>query len=152
MMERHHSNDSQQNPDSKHSDRVAWHILRECKVSTSRSSGPGGQNVNKVESKVELRWSLPDSTLAAETKMELQILLSSYLSKAFELIVTSDRFRDRGQNKKDAEQKLLALIKKVYTPKKKRKPTKKTRASHLKRLDSKKKHQEKKQTRQKIKL
>jgi len=126
-------------------------LLAELSFQTSRSSGPGGQHVNKVNSKVTLRWMIPSSkAITEEQKIVLLIKLKNQLTKDGELILSAQESRSQLKNKEVVLAKLELLIKRALTVKKKRKPTKATKASKRKRLDSKKKRAEKKQWRKKI--
>lgn len=125
-------------------------IKEEVEFSTARSSGPGGQNVNKVNSKVVLRWNVVHSTLlTAEVKSILTAQLKSKLTSTGDLIVAVQESRSQRENKELAIVKLNHLLKRSLTPKKKRKPTKPTKASKVKRQKEKKLKSEKKQWRQK---
>lgn len=118
----------------------------EFEFSFVRSSGPGGQNVNKVNSKAVLRWNLNESqSLTDDQRARLQTKLK--LSEAGELIIMSDRFRDQGRNKEDCIVKFYELLKQAMHEPKKRKKTKKTHSSRLKAKESKKRHSEKKSLR-----
>lgn len=113
-----------------------------------RSSGPGGQNVNKVNSKAVLRWNLHQSqSLSEEMRIVLIEKLSSKLNEEGDLVLTSDRFRDQGRNKEDCIEKFYALIKQALHVPKKRKKTKQSYSSKLKAKESKKRHSEKKSMR-----
>ena len=126
-------------------------LLAELSFQTSRSSGPGGQHVNKVNSKVTLRWMIPSSkAITEEHKIVLLVKLKNQLTKDGELILSAQESRSQLKNKEVVLAKLELLIKRALTVKKKRKPTKATKASKRKRLDSKKKRAEKKQWRKKI--
>lgn len=112
----------------------------------ARSSGPGGQNVNKVNSKAILKWNPNESNaLTDDQKLKLQSKLK--LNHEGELILMSDRFRDQGQNKNDCIDKLYELLKTALYEPKKRTKTKKTFSSKLKNKESKKRHSEKKRLR-----
>lgn len=114
--------------------------------SFARSSGPGGQNVNKVNSKAILKWNLFKSeSITDDQRAKLQSKLK--LNDEGEVIVMSDRFRDQGKNKEDCIEKFHALIKLALHEPKKRKKTKKTYSSELKSKESKKRHSEKKKLR-----
>jgi ribosome-associated protein len=118
---------------------------------TSRSSGPGGQNVNKVNSKVELRFNIQDSSLLTDSQKE--ILLSKLASKINlegTLIIVSQRDRSQLVNKEDAIRKTYELIETALRPVKKRKSTKPTRSSIEKRLNEKRIKADIKQNRQKL--
>ena len=118
-----------------------------------RSSGPGGQNVNKVNSKAVLRWNLADTACFAPDERE-RILgkLGSRLTADGDLIVMSDRFRDQKQNKDDCIEKLIALVEEALTVPKARRATKPTRSSKRRKLDAKSREGEKKKLRGKVRL
>ena len=89
-------------------------LIPELEFSTSRSSGPGGQNVNKVSTKVIIRWNLLHSTLITdEQKMLLLNKLASQLTREGELIINSQESRSQLQNKKLALEKLDTLLRKA---------------------------------------
>jgi len=112
--------------------------LRELHFDYARSSGPGGQNVNKVSSKVVMRWSL-DQTQAYPPGMlaRLRALLGKRVTVGGELVVTSDRFRDRGRNIADCLEKLRVWIEIASRPPVPRRATKPSRGSNERRLRSK---------------
>lgn len=117
----------------------------EFRFVTSRSSGPGGQNVNKVSTKVELRFDIPGSILLTDDEKEiLQTLLQNKINTEGILITVSQSERSQLKNKEKAVAKFYSLLKKALTPKKKRKPSKPTLASKEKRLEEKKQTAEKK--------
>jgi ribosome-associated protein len=106
--------------------------------STSRSSGPGGQNVNKVSSKVELRFSIENTALFSETEKELIFKkLKNKINKDGELILVSQSERTQLLNKKAVTGKFYDLISKALTLSAKRKSTGPTLTSKIKRLDGK---------------
>ena len=126
-------------------------LIPELEFSTSRSSGPGGQNVNKVSTKVIVRWNVLHSTLITdEQKVLLLNKLSSQLTREGELIINSQESRSQLQNKELALEKLDALLRKALTKPKARKATRPTKSSKVKRVDNKKRHAEKKQWRKKL--
>ena len=126
-------------------------LIPELEFSTSRSSGPGGQNVNKVSTKVIIRWNLLHSSLITdEQKMVLLNKLSSQLTREGELIINSQESRSQLQNKELALEKLDTLLRKALTKPKARKATRPTKSSKVKRVDNKKRHAEKKQWRKKL--
>ncbi len=126
-------------------------LIPELEFSTSRSSGPGGQNVNKVSTKVIIRWNLLHSTLITdEQKMLLLNKLSAQLTREGELIINSQESRSQLQNKELALEKLDTLLRKALTKPKARKATRPTKSSKVKRVDNKKRHAEKKQWRKKL--
>ncbi len=126
-------------------------LLKELAFTTSRSSGPGGQNVNKVNSKVTLHWNLAASNILSEHQRE-QIIkrLGAKLTKDGILVLSAQDKRSQLQNKETVLSKLDFLLKKALTPVKKRKSTKPTRAALQKRKVEKRQHSEKKQWRQKF--
>ncbi len=112
---------------------------------TSRSSGPGGQNVNKVNSRVELRFDIPGSALLTDGQKEVLLKkLASRLTSEGILIVASQTSRSQLNNRELAVQKLDVLLRAALRPVKKRKPTKPTKASEEKRLQRKKQQGDKK--------
>ena len=104
-----------------------------------RAPGPGGQNVNKVASCVQLTFDLAGSpSLAPPVKHRLAALAGSRLSKDGVLLLTASRFRERERNRADARERLAALIVRALTPPKPRRATKVPKGSKKKRLESKK--------------
>jgi ribosome-associated protein len=124
-------------------------LASELEYSTSRSSGPGGQNVNKVNSKVTLRWNVKDSALLTLEEKELLLQkLSSRLTTEGVLLLSSQEKRSQLQNKEEVLQKLEQLLRLAFFKKKKRKATKPSKSSMKSRLDKKKMHSDKKKLRQ----
>ena len=106
---------------------------------TSRSSGPGGQHVNKAESRVELIWNLLDSScLDNRQKARLLINLGKRLTEKGELILASEKYRSQYRNKEDVVDRFLRLVSTALIPPKKRSPTRPTRASRERRIKQKK--------------
>lgn len=106
-----------------------------------RASGPGGQNVNKVATKIRLIYAVHDDvSLPWEIKNRLLALPSIALNKAGNIVITSQEGRSQYDNRVDALKKLRALIRFACIPPKERKATKPTRASKEERLQVKKKN------------
>jgi ribosome-associated protein len=122
--------------------------MSELDISFSRSSGPGGQNVNKVNSRATLRWKpLESESLSEGVRRRFLEKFSSRLTRDGELILHSDRFRDQSRNIADVIERLHGMIAEVRTPQKKRVPTRPSRAAKAKRVDQKRAHSKKKRAR-----
>lgn len=120
----------------------------ECRFSASRSSGPGGQNVNKVNTRVELRFSVSDSfALSGEQKHTVFTKLKNRINSEGELYLASETERSQLGNRNKALALFFELLEKALTPVKKRFKTKPTVSSRIKRLESKKQQSEKKSRR-----
>ncbi len=113
-------------------------IETEFLYSSSRSGGPGGQNVNKVSSKVELRFSVILTSLFSETEKEIIFKkLRNKINNEGELILVAQTERTQLMNKKVVTEKFYELLSKALTLPKKRNPTRPTLSSKIKRLDGK---------------
>lgn len=124
-------------------------LLTEINYNFSRSSGSGGQNVNKVNTKVELRFSIINSLYFTDSqKAVLLDKLRNRINNNKELIVVSEEERNQYKNKQIVTKKFFLLIEMALKKQKVRKPTKPTKSSIEKRLKAKKKHAEKKMNRQ----
>lgn len=122
--------------------------LPELIFTTSRSSGPGGQHVNKLETRVTLRFKLSDSyTLTEEEKAHLSQKWASRLTKDGFFVLHSEKHRTQLRNKEDAIAKFRNAIVKAFTLPKPRKATKPSKASVRRRIEGKKKLSEKKNRR-----
>jgi ribosome-associated protein len=112
--------------------------LRELRFDFARSSGPGGQNVNKVESKALLRWDVSASrALPAALLARFRTRFARRISAEGVLVLSSQRHRTRERNVADCLAKLEAMLAEVATPPKKRKPTRPGRAARERRLSEK---------------
>ncbi len=114
-------------------------LHRETIYKTSRSSGPGGQHVNKTESRVELSWNLLESVCLNEDQKQLvkQRLVSRLTNKGM-LVLTCEKHRSQYRNKAEVTKRFLALIEASLVTLKKRKPTRPTRSSVEMRINNKK--------------
>jgi len=118
----------------------------EMDFETSRSSGPGGQSVNKTNSRVTLRFNVPSSVLLEDREKEmLQQKLS--LTTEGDLLISSQESRSQLSNKETCKEKFYEMLREAFKKKKVRKVTRPTKASQRKRLDEKKKQGEKKKWR-----
>ena len=111
-----------------------------------RSSGPGGQNVNKVASAVQLRFDVRNSASLAETVRAVLLGLAS-VTREGELVITAQRFREQEKNRADARARLAAIIRRAAQPRKPRRATKIPAASRQKRMQDKKRRGETKRSR-----
>jgi ribosome-associated protein len=122
----------------------------ELQFQFSRSSGPGGQNVNKVNSKATLLWNVTQSASLPEAMR--QRFLARYagrINRAGILVLSSQEFRDQPRNVQVCREKLVEMLKSVLRPPKARRPTKPTRGSRQRRMES-KRHQSAKKERRRI--
>jgi ribosome-associated protein len=120
----------------------------ELKFTYVRSSGPGGQNVNKVNSKAVLRWNVAASPGVPDAvRARFMQQFGGRLTEAGDLVITSQRFREQSRNEEDCREKLRAMLSAVARPPKRRKKTKPTRASIERRKEQKRETAHKKQRR-----
>jgi len=112
---------------------------RELQLEYIRASGPGGQNVNKVATAVQLRFDIFNSpSLASDHKGRLIRLAGNRVTADGVLILEAKRFRTQEQNRQDATQRFVDLVRKALVPPKPRKKTRPTAASKTRRLNAKK--------------
>ena len=122
--------------------------MGEFEFTFARSAGPGGQNVNKVNSKATLRWNVAASpSLTAQQRNALVLRARRRITTEGDLLVTSQRYRDAGRNTADCLEKLRQILVAVATPPKARKPTRPTAASRVRRLEQKQRTRRKKESR-----
>ena len=118
-----------------------------------RSSGPGGQNVNKVATAVQLRFDVHQSaSLSAEIRDRLIQIAGKKMTEDGILVIKARRFRSQDQNRKDAIRRLIELIRKATVKPKPRRKTQPSPAARERRLAAKKKRSEIKRRRREVKL
>lgn len=110
----------------------------ELEESFIRASGPGGQNVNKVSSAVQLRFDLKNSpALPAEMKQRARRLAGRRLTKDGIIVITANRYRTQEQNRADARERLIELLQEAAVRPVRRRPTRPSRAAKRRRTDAK---------------
>jgi ribosome-associated protein len=122
----------------------------ELRFSYARSSGPGGQNVNKVASKAILHWSTESESIPPEVRERLLQLFPTRLTNTGDFVISSDRFRDQRQNADDCRERLKEMLQAACRPVKKRRATRPSQGSKRRRLEGKRQQSEKKQGRRKV--
>lgn len=119
-------------------DRIAI-PLKEIDLSFARSGGPGGQNVNKVETQVEARWTPSTSAaLSPDDRAWVTGKLRSRLTNDGELIIVSSRFRTQGANRQDALDRLADVVREALHRPRNRRKTKPSKAAKQRRIQAKK--------------
>lgn len=122
--------------------------LSELELTYARSSGPGGQNVNKVNSKAVLRWNAVESpSLTGEARFRILGKLAARLTENGEIVLASDRFRDQTRNREDCIEKLRELLLAASHRPKARKKSKPSYSSRVKARKKKSLHSQKKKMR-----
>jgi ribosome-associated protein len=125
----------------------------DLEVAFVRSSGPGGQNVNKVASAVQLRFALERNvTLRDDVKARLRQLAGQRLTEAGEILIVARESRSQEHNRRAAEERLLELVRRALVAPKKRHATKPTRASRERRLETKSRTQKNKRLRGRVRF
>ena len=110
----------------------------EMRLEFARSSGPGGQNENKVSTKAQLHWSVGRSGAFTDAQKALfRAYSGKHLNKNDEIVLSAESERSQLQNKEEVIRRLRELVSKALAPKKKRKPTKVSRAQKRKRVEQK---------------
>ena len=121
---------------------------REFTFQFARSGGPGGQNVNKVNTKAVLRWNVVESpSLPGAVRHRFLSRYKNRINDDGELVLSSERYRSQSRNCEDCLEKVREMVAAVRLPPKVRRKTKPTRAAKARRMDSKKRQSQKKQSR-----
>jgi ribosome-associated protein len=122
--------------------RVTDHIsidAREIEESFVRASGPGGQNVNKLATAVQLRFDVRGSpSLPAEVRARLERLAGTRVTRDGVLIIIAQRHRTQARNREDALERLVELVSRAAVAPRLRRPTRPTAAAHKRRVEAKK--------------
>ncbi len=115
-----------------------------------RAPGPGGQNVNKVASAVQLRFDAANSPALSDSVFQrLRSLAGSRMTQEGMIVMTANRFRSQGRNRQDALERLITLVRAAATPQKQRRPTKPSAASRRRGFENKRRHGKLKKLRRK---
>jgi len=123
----------------------------ELKEEFVRASGPGGQNVNKVATAVQLRFDVANSSsLPEDVRARLVRLAGSRMTEEGVLIINARRFRSQDRNRQDAIERLVALIRKAAEKPKVRRKTRPSKAAKARRLEGKRRRSEKKRLRRSL--
>lgn len=123
-------------------------ILKELRFKTALSGGPGGQHVNKTETKVILEWELMKTEACSEEELQkIKLKLKNYISKEEVFQLNCAKTRSQHKNKSIVIERFVLLIEESLRSQKNRKPTQASKASKLKRLAKKKKNAEIKKNR-----
>ena len=112
---------------------------QELEITASRSSGPGGQHVNKTDTRIQVRWNVTASEALSDVhRVRLQKNLASRLTESGDLLIACDTNRSQRRNKEEALQRLAAMVREALIPPKPRKKTRPSRAAVERRLQEKK--------------
>ncbi len=133
----------------KHDELITW-IKKNMHLSFARSGGPGGQHVNKTETKVVLKIPINTLPLEPEVKENLIFRLANRINSEGDLVIHSSESRSQVQNRIKGEEIAFRLITNALKPRKKRRPTRPTKTSNERRIQSKKLRSRKKEQRKKL--
>jgi ribosome-associated protein len=128
-------------------DALAESLRNAASFDFARSGGPGGQNVNKLNTKVVLRVPLKELALSQEERERVRRLLANRLNQAGELVIHSSETRSQTSNRERAEARALALLSQAATPQKRRRKTRPSKAARERRIEEKKRRGQKKRLR-----